>query len=239
MKNLYETLGVREEATLEEIRKAYRELAKQTHPDSGGDPERFREVNHAWNILSRPESRQDYDRALADYRARKGDFSSYAPPEYQVDARNLQKLLKELIRQGNLTRVRIKRKGKVLVDMPLTAATALTTLGFIFAPIPTLLMNVGIYRYLEMEVINPVAEEYEKALEAHQAGRFAEAIGRYGECVGLSEYFVPAHVNLGMLYRQLGENRKAIASFRKVLEIAPFGELGAIARTNLRELQGF
>lgn len=239
MKNLYEVLGVAETVEFEEIRKAYRDMAKKTHPDSGGDPEDFREINHAWGILSRADSRRDYDRALADFRAQKSDFNSWGPDQYEVDFNHMKKLLGELLRQGNLTRVRIKRKGRVLLDVPFATATALTTLGFIFAPIPTLLMNIGIHEYLEMEVFNPVSDAYEKAVAMHQAGRFDEAVKKYEECVAQSEYFVPAQLNLAMLCRQLGEKRKAEAAFRKVLEIAPFGQLGEMARTNLREMQGY
>jgi len=42
-----------------------------------------------------------------------------------------------------------------------------------------------------------------------------------------------------MLYRQLGENRKAEECFRKVLDIAPFGEVGALARSNLESIRGY
>lgn len=61
MRDLYEILGVARTATLEEIKRAYRKAARKTHPDQGGDPERFREVQTAFDILSDEERRRAYD----------------------------------------------------------------------------------------------------------------------------------------------------------------------------------
>jgi molecular chaperone DnaJ len=62
----YEVLGVSRDASADDIRKAYRKLARQFHPDvNGGDTaatERFREVNKAYEALSDPEKRARYDR---------------------------------------------------------------------------------------------------------------------------------------------------------------------------------
>ncbi len=63
--NYYEVLGVREDASAEEIKKAYRRLAKQYHPDSrGGDKkaeEHFKKISEAYSILGDPQKRQQYD----------------------------------------------------------------------------------------------------------------------------------------------------------------------------------
>jgi DnaJ-class molecular chaperone len=66
MKDLYKILGVAEDATAETIKKAYRKLAKENHPDAtGGDKrktERFKEINEAYGVLGEDSKRKEYDR---------------------------------------------------------------------------------------------------------------------------------------------------------------------------------
>ena len=66
MKDLYAILGVPESADAQTIKKAYRKLARQNHPDAtGGDKkktERFKEIGDAYEVLSDPKKRREYDR---------------------------------------------------------------------------------------------------------------------------------------------------------------------------------
>ncbi len=57
----YHTLGVARTATPDEIKKAYRKLASQHHPDKGGDTAMFQKIEEAYRILSDPQQRQQYD----------------------------------------------------------------------------------------------------------------------------------------------------------------------------------
>jgi DnaJ-class molecular chaperone len=62
MKNYYDILGVSKDATEAEIKKAYRTLAKEHHPDMGGNETTFKEIQNAYEILSDSEKRARFDR---------------------------------------------------------------------------------------------------------------------------------------------------------------------------------
>lgn len=62
MKDYYEILGVAKSASQEEIKRAYRKLAHQHHPDKGGDASKFKVINEAYQVLSDVDKRSQYDR---------------------------------------------------------------------------------------------------------------------------------------------------------------------------------
>src|SRR3954471_10727574 len=69
-KDYYKTLGVAKGATAEEIKKAYRKLAREYHPDvnkKAGAEKRFKEINEANEVLSDPEKRKRYDTVGPDF----------------------------------------------------------------------------------------------------------------------------------------------------------------------------
>lgn len=61
MKNYYDALGVTETASDSEIKSAFRKLAAQHHPDKGGDANKFKEINEAYDTLKNTQKRQEYD----------------------------------------------------------------------------------------------------------------------------------------------------------------------------------
>ena len=61
MKNYYDTLGVSESASDKQIKQAFKRLAKQHHPDRGGDQTKFKEANEAYDTLKNPTKKQEYD----------------------------------------------------------------------------------------------------------------------------------------------------------------------------------
>jgi curved DNA-binding protein len=82
-KDYYETLGVSKNATEDEIRSAFRKLARKYHPDVAKDKktaeEKFKEINEAYEVLSDPEKRKKYDQLGANWN-RPGGFQP--PPEW-------------------------------------------------------------------------------------------------------------------------------------------------------------
>lgn len=79
-KDYYNILGVSREASQEEIKKAYRQLAHKYHPDKGGgDEKRFKEVNEAYQVLGNPQKKAQYDQfGASGFGAMPGwDFSGF------------------------------------------------------------------------------------------------------------------------------------------------------------------
>ncbi len=93
-KDLYKVLGVSKGASQDEIRRSYRKLARKYHPDANRDDpkaeERFKEIQHAYEILSNPEKRREYDEGPRTFfgardpgrggsgSTRVGDFSDFS-----------------------------------------------------------------------------------------------------------------------------------------------------------------
>ena len=61
MTDFYSTLGVSKNASPDEIKKAYRKLANQHHPDKGGNTEKFKEIEEAYRTLGDPQKKAEYD----------------------------------------------------------------------------------------------------------------------------------------------------------------------------------
>jgi DnaJ family protein A protein 2 len=59
---LYDALGVAKDATMDQIKKAFRKLAVKHHPDKGGDVEKFKIIQGAYDILSDRDKREIYDK---------------------------------------------------------------------------------------------------------------------------------------------------------------------------------
>jgi len=81
MTDYYQTLGVAPGASPDEIKKAYRKLANQHHPDKGGDQAKFKEISVAYDTLSDGQKRAEYDQMRMggpQVRFQSGDFQDFA-----------------------------------------------------------------------------------------------------------------------------------------------------------------
>ena len=83
-KDYYKTMGVARDATQDEIKRAYRKLARKYHPDVSKEADaetRFKEIGEAYEVLKDPEKRAAYDQLGADWKAGQ-EF--HAPPDWDA-----------------------------------------------------------------------------------------------------------------------------------------------------------
>ena len=93
LKNLYSILGLSANATDEEIKKAYKELAKKLHPDrnNGIETEQFKEITEAYDILSDKKKKAEYDNEIIGFSSsfevnfEKYEFTKDVFREYSMD----------------------------------------------------------------------------------------------------------------------------------------------------------
>jgi len=91
----YEMLGIEKGATRKEIKKAYKAMASKSHPDKGGDPKTHQALTVAYNILSDPNRRDQYDRT--------GDANQAAPQaRWEILIRSLFDILISQNFQGHI-----------------------------------------------------------------------------------------------------------------------------------------
>lgn len=77
----YSILGVPKNASEQDIRKAYKKMSMQHHPDRGGDEEKFKQVNEAYQTLKDPVKKQQYDNPQPNFNFNSQDFGGRNPFE--------------------------------------------------------------------------------------------------------------------------------------------------------------
>tara|TARA_R110000737_G_scaffold277428_1_gene284130 strand:- start:322 stop:1251 length:930 start_codon:yes stop_codon:yes gene_type:complete len=122
MNNYYDILGVGKDSTTEEIKREYRRLSKEHHPDKGGDENRFKEISEAYGTLGNENKRTNYDNTLnnpfSGGNFGQGDFNEFfnraggrggRTQETQDLTANIQVTLEE-IDKGITRKIRYRRR---------------------------------------------------------------------------------------------------------------------------------
>lgn len=86
--NYYNTLGIQQTASEDEIKTAYRKMAMKHHPDRGGNEQKFKQIEEAYRILSDPEKRRMVDMGMDPHSQQYGGFNQ-GPFEFHFGSDNL------------------------------------------------------------------------------------------------------------------------------------------------------
>tara|TARA_B100001094_G_scaffold315505_1_gene355562 strand:- start:2292 stop:3323 length:1032 start_codon:yes stop_codon:yes gene_type:complete len=121
MTKYYEILGVSRNASIDDIKSAHRKLAREHHPDKGGNPDRFREIQEAFETLSDSNKRQQYDQPARPQAQRFNFQSNFGDVFSQFFQQNVQRH-KQVVRivkhvpldtlyNGGIVKMKITRKA--------------------------------------------------------------------------------------------------------------------------------
>lgn len=108
----YETLGVAKDATPEEIKSAFRNLAKKHHPDLGGDEAEFKKINEAYDTLSDPEKKSHYDYTQSGQGHRNFEF------HFGTGNNPFEDIFNTFFNDGQRPRQRINRNKNLRIVVP-------------------------------------------------------------------------------------------------------------------------
>jgi len=111
----YAALGVAKTATPDEIKKAYRKLASQHHPDKGGDKAKFQEIQTAYDVLSDAEKRKQYDNPAQSFQ-----FQDFGAPGF--GGININDIFGQMFRDHNGPRSIHKQLYRTQIDISLLDA---------------------------------------------------------------------------------------------------------------------
>lgn len=201
-KDYYEILGVSKTASQEEIKKAFRKLAHEHHPDkAGGNETKFKEINEAYGVLSDKKKRADYDRfGSSNFSSGQAGGGGFDPNGFGFDfsgfngaggfdAGDLGDILSSIF--GGAGRV---RKGRdVQVDIELTFHES------IFGVQKKIQVNSPLVKQKEIAVQIPAGIEEGQMIRMTELGESIEG-GRAGDL------FIRVHVKRHPYLRKEGHN---------------------------------
>lgn len=113
----YATLGVGKDATAKDIKKAYRSKAKGAHPDTGGDPEKFRALTKAYSVLADDDLRARYDRGE--------NVDEREPDTTEAQARNMVMMalgaaINDAMQRGDPCQFDLVESARLKIRQPIT-----------------------------------------------------------------------------------------------------------------------
>ena len=219
-RNYYEILGVSREATLEEIKKAYRRLVRKYHPDlNPGDKaaaEKIKEINRVYEILSDPQRQEEYDREIGEPE----EPEVKARPEKTLDAVGLYK-------RGFKKTQRKEYQGAIgdytkALQLDPNFAEAYNMRGF--ARFQLRDYRNAFADYTKALQLDPKAAEayYYRGLARFKLASIQGAIEDYTQALRLKPDYAPAYYQRGLAYADIEEMAAALADFKKAARL--FGQ---------------
>jgi molecular chaperone DnaJ len=116
-KNYYTILGVNKNSTPDEIKKAYRNAVKEHHPDKGGDEEKFKEVSEAYEVLSDPSKKQQFDTYGS---------TSKRQQSHGFDMNDIFSQFGDIFGNGGRQQQRVRKGSDLRMKVPLTLEEVIT-----------------------------------------------------------------------------------------------------------------
>lgn len=133
MANYYEVLGVSKDASEDEIKKAFRKLAHTYHPDKGGgDEAKFKEINEAYQVLSKKEKRQQYDQFGQTFHGNTGgpggqgqsgggfDFNGFSSQGFDFNGTGFEDIFADMFGGGGRRGSRARSGSDIQVDVEIS-----------------------------------------------------------------------------------------------------------------------
>ncbi len=120
MKDYYQILGVSKGASTDEIKKAYYKLAHKYHPDKGGDKEKMKEINEAYQVLSDKEKKSQYDRFGSAFDNTGGNFNwawGSSPDGINFDFEDLEDIFGDLFGHRRSRKRDFKRGRNIKINL--------------------------------------------------------------------------------------------------------------------------
>lgn len=115
----YSTLGINRNASQDEIKKAYRKMAMEHHPDRGGDEKKFKQISEAYEILSDPQKKQMVDMGVDPKNQHRGGGFNQGPFEFHFGANNFEDIFSNFGFGGFRNHVQRNKTISLMVDLTL------------------------------------------------------------------------------------------------------------------------